>query len=268
MEHLPQIGWQRSVQKTCPRRLRCSEQHGDLARSGWSRPPEILIIIYCRICAISQSFLVWPQSLGKWPPVLCQHQQPCRMVGGHVGLKMHNVGDFIRWETFMEAYWANSKPERKSDMKLWKLWASTAEKLSWESHGQVKDQIVSQWENCENCGQVQQRNYHESLMGKLRIRSIVSEITVKTGGKYSRDIVSLVSQIHSFLASRQCFASTATDLMYFLSLLLSMVLDRAYAPCSTFLAWRFATTSSPSLASFSCPSLRNPVGSCLPLENL
>ena len=199
MEHLPQIGWQRSVQKTCLRRLQCSEQHGALARSGWSRPPEILIIIYCKICAISQSFLVWPQSLGKWPPVLCQHQQPCRMVGGHVGLKMHNVGDFIRWETFMEAYWANSKPERKSDMKLWKLWASTAEKLSWESHGQVKDQIVSQWENCENCGQVQQRNYHESLMGKLRIRSIVSEITVKTGGKYSRDIVSLVSHNHSFL---------------------------------------------------------------------
>ena len=107
MEHLPQIGWQRSVQKLpvamfcttwCPCKIRS-------IASSWDIDHEI----YCKICAILQSFLVRPQSLGKWPPVLCQHQQPCRMVGGHVGLKMHSQGDENRWETFLGASLAHVK---------------------------------------------------------------------------------------------------------------------------------------------------------------
>ena len=160
MEHLPQIGWQRSVQKTCLRRLQCSEQHGALARSGWLRPPEILII----------SFIVkFVQS--------CNHSWWGLKVLGNGIPVTANINNLAEWSVVM-LVWKCTTLEISSD-----------EKLSWKPIGQIQSLNENQIWNCENCGQVQQRNYHESLMDKLRIRSLVSEKTVKTVGKYSREII-------------------------------------------------------------------------------
>ena len=165
MEHLPQIGWQLSVQKTCLHRLQCSEQHGALARSGWSRPPEILIIVL-----LIKSFIVkFVQS--------CSHAWCGLKVLGNGLPSSASINNLAEWSVVM-LVWKCTTLEISSDKKL-----------SWKPLGQIQSLNENQIGNCENCGQVQQRNYHESLMDKLRIRSLVSGKTVKTVGKYSREII-------------------------------------------------------------------------------